>query len=103
PAAPHLQRPARKIRTFIEMLQSILPNADPPAQALLRKIENASARMLTLIRDVLTYSQVTRQKHPEEEVDLNQVLEEVLEDIELKLQERQAILETDALPPILDT
>lgn len=99
-ASHDLQEPARKIRTFIEMLQSILPNADPPAQALLRKIENASARMLTLIRDVLTYSQVTRQKHPEEEVDLNQVLEEVLEDFELKLQERQAILETDALPSI---
>src|SRR5690606_25947662 len=61
-ASHDLQDPARKISTFVDMLQKALKDADPRSKTLLQKIEIASRRMLVLIRDVLAYSQLSKKK-----------------------------------------
>src|SRR5690606_11671635 len=59
-ASHDLQEPARKIRTFTEMLRKSLGAIDTRSENYLAKIENSAARMLTLIRDVLTFSELTK-------------------------------------------
>src|SRR5690606_14420261 len=56
-----LQEPARKISTFVDLLQRQLGGMiDKRAAAYLRKIDNSAQRVLKLIRDILTVSQLSR-------------------------------------------
>ncbi|MDQ2656490.1 MAG: PAS domain-containing protein, partial [Bacteroidota bacterium] len=99
-ASHDLQEPARKISTFVDMLQKILKDVDPRSKTLLHKIEMASRRMLRLIRDVLAYSQLSEKRPLVTRVDLNQVLTTACEDFELLIQEKNATIEVKQLPII---
>ncbi|HET9486943.1 MAG TPA: PAS domain-containing protein [Chryseosolibacter sp.] len=100
-ASHDLQEPARKISTFTEMLQKNLKEVDPRSKNLLNKIEYASARMLSLIRDVLTFSQLAKEKQQFRIIDLNEVLQSVKNDFELMIEEKGARISSDPLPVIL--
>lgn len=96
-----LQEPARKINTFIEMLWKALgDNIDPRAKTYLQKIDNSAARMMTLIRDVLSFSQLSKASYQFEPVDLNRILAEVLNDFELLIEQKDGLIESDHLPVI---
>lgn len=96
-----LQEPARKINTFIEMLwKTIGAEIDPRAKTYLQKIDNSAARMLTLIRDVLAFSQLSNASFNFVPVDLNKVLEEVNNDFELLIEQKNCKVVTDKLPVI---
>lgn len=97
-----LQEPARKVSTFIEALESTLqPNINPKAKAYIQKIDRASARMLTLIRDILSISQLSSNQERFELVDLNTILKDVLTDYELLIAEKKCIIEiNEELPTI---
>jgi PAS domain S-box-containing protein len=96
-----LQEPARKIRTFIEMLSNSLgDDINGRAKTFLTKIELASTRMLTLIRDVLAFSQLSEYSFEFRNVDLNEVLSEVKNDFELLLEQKDCTIEADTLPVI---
>ncbi len=98
-ASHDLQEPARKISTFVEMLGNVLgPAVDGRAKSYLTKIDKSSARMLGLIRDVLTISQLSKQDQEFEQVDLNKILEEVLNDYELLIEQKGCIIDADPLP-----
>ena len=99
-ASHDLQEPARKISTFTEMLQSNLDVNDVRAKNLLEKIERASARMLTLIRDILSYSQLAKESKRFEDIDLNEVLRAIKNDFELMIEEKGAVIVSDKLPTI---
>lgn len=99
-ASHDLQEPARKIATFIEKLQRTLEVDDPAIKSLLNKIESSSTRMLSLIRDVLSYSQLSRDTLEPVDVDLNKVLQNIIEDFELRIDEKKAKIRTDALPTV---
>jgi light-regulated signal transduction histidine kinase (bacteriophytochrome) len=60
-ASHDLQEPARKISTFTEMLQTKFEIRNPRSKSLSEKIDRASARMLSLIRDILSYSQLAKE------------------------------------------
>jgi PAS domain S-box-containing protein len=98
-ASHDLQEPLRKIQTFCELAEARLANPEA-AKIYLEKIENSAARMSTLIRDVLLYSQVQYSQIEKEEVDLNEVIDGVRNDFELLIQQRNATLESDRLPVI---
>src|SRR5690606_37731829 len=100
-ASHDLQEPARKISTFTEMLQRSLRDADPRSRSLLDKIENSAARMLSLIRGVLAYSQLSNATQTMTRIDLNDVVSSVLEDFELRIKETNATIESAALPVIM--
>ncbi len=98
-ASHDLQEPARKISTFVEMLSNILgPGVDSRAESYLSKIDKSSARMLRLIRDVLTISQLSNPDQELECVDLNKILEEVINDFELLIEQKGCTISADPLP-----
>ncbi|MEX1239264.1 MAG: PAS domain-containing protein [Cyclobacteriaceae bacterium] len=99
-ASHDLQEPARKISTFTEMLQQSLKETDPRSTSLLHKIEYAASRMLSLIRDVLTFSQLSKGKQELRMIDLNEVLKSVRGDFDLLIEEKRAIITIDRLPVI---
>ena len=99
-ASHDLQEPARKISTFTEMLQKTLAEKDQRSHTLLQKIESSSLRMLSLIRGILTYSQLDKEEQDICAVDLNEVLETILEDFELRIEEKGAVIKSDRLPVI---
>ena len=98
-ASHDLQEPLRKIKTFANLLHRHLDDKD----ALLYNIEkiNSSAeRMESLIKDVLTYSQLTRTDELFSPTDLNKILENVKEDYELMIAQMKATIRHDHLPTI---
>ena len=98
-ASHDLQEPARKIRTFAEMLRKSLGKIDERPESYLTKIDTSASRMLMLIRDVLAFSQLkTRQEFVK--IDLNEILEIVKSDFELLIEEKNAVINSAPLPTI---
>jgi PAS domain S-box-containing protein len=96
-----LQEPARKIGTFADMLRAHLGDGvDLRSKNYLDKIENAAGRMLGLIRDVLSLSQLSKAVQQFESVDLNKILDDVRSDFELLIEQKAGIIESDPLPDI---
>ena len=97
-----LQEPARKISTFVEMLDRTLgANVDQKSKNYIQKIDHASAPMLSLIRGVLSISQLSSQHQKFEEVNLNNILNDVLLDYELLIDEKSCVVEiNDDLPVV---
>lgn len=99
-ASHDLQEPTRKITIFSKMLQeSLSPMEERPANYL-KKIHNAAERMGNLIRDVLSYSQLSKNNQRFEPVDLNKILADNLTDFELIIEQSGAKINADTLPVI---
>ncbi|MBE9210987.1 PAS domain-containing protein [Nostoc sp. LEGE 06077] len=100
-ASHDLQEPLRKIKTFSERLISICGDALPaPASDYLERMQNAVLRMQTLIEDLLTLSRVTTRAQPSVAVNLAQITQEVLSDLEVRIQQTGATIEVGDLPTI---
>jgi light-regulated signal transduction histidine kinase (bacteriophytochrome) len=101
-AASHdLKEPIRKIRFFTDRLKDQLTERiTEEEKQTFRRIDNASERMGALIDDLLLYSHISQRPVEMEEVDLEQKLSKVLEDLELDIQEKNAIISIGALPKV---
>lgn len=101
-AASHdLQEPLRKIITFSKRLQDRHEDSLPEeVKTYLDKIQSASARMTTLIKDLLNYSFLLDNEKLFSKVNLNDTLTNILNDFELRIVERKAIVKSDTLPTI---
>ena len=99
-ASHDLQEPARKISTFTEMLKKSLKGPDERTKSLLQKIESSATRMLALIRGILTYSQLGKEQQQVSRIDLNHVMNTIMEDFELLIEEKNAVIEWTKLPVI---
>ena len=101
-AASHdMKEPIRKIHFFSDRLKSQLKDQLTDDQArLFGRMEHAAQRMGNLIDDLLTYSHVSRGATSRETVDLNRKVQNVLEDLELEVHERNATVTMDPLPTI---
>ncbi|MGI8600781.1 MAG: sensor histidine kinase [Chitinophagaceae bacterium] len=99
-ASHDLQEPLRKIQTFGNLLwERNHENLDEKGKQQLQKILSSSARMSTLIKDILGYSSLRDQ--PEfERTSLNEELQLVLQDLDLLITQRRAIIKTAGLPTI---
>ena len=102
-AASHdLHEPARKMKTFagflIERYSDLL---DEKGIDFLRRIQEASVRMQTLINDLLALSRVSSAEQTYEPVDLNEVVQDVLADLELKISESGASIAIESLPTVV--
>lgn len=101
-AASHdLKEPVRKIHIFSDLLKERLK------EKLLKedlnwfdKMDKAAKRMSSLIDDLLTFSSVNRGGGILEEVYLKDKVQEVLEDLELEKEEKNATILVDKLPVI---
>jgi PAS domain S-box-containing protein len=94
-----LQEPIRKIATYASLLEE-QSGIDPKAKNYLGKIVNATSRMHNLIRDVLSYSELSRQAPPYEPVDLQKTLQDTISEFELLVEQKSAIIRSQSLPTI---
>jgi light-regulated signal transduction histidine kinase (bacteriophytochrome) len=101
-AASHdLKEPLRKIHYFTDRLkQRLAGKLSEEEQHFFNRIETATQRMKLLVDDLLQYSLVTHEKAPKETVNLNKKVKLVLEDLELMIQEKHAVITVEDLPTI---
>jgi len=99
-ASHDLQEPLRKISTYVEMLK--LTNTgkfEPKSLVQIDKITNATARMKSLIDDILMLSSI-QQELILTPLDPQLSLERAITDLEIKIAEKQASINYSALPKI---
>lgn len=98
-ASHDLQEPLRKIQTFAELIEINLDNKKE-IKRFLDKITAASQRMANLIRDVLTYSQLSPGDDLFVPVDLDEVLRNVKDDFELLIEQTNCTITQSPLPVV---
>jgi signal transduction histidine kinase len=97
-ASHDLQEPIRKISTFAEMLyEKNKDNADTFTLQLTEKIIASSARMQSMVKDLLTLGTLSSVDNFEK-VKLEEALQPALQDLELKIKERGVRIEVGDLP-----
>ena len=101
-AASHdLKEPIRKIHFFSDRLKNELAESlSPENHKLFTRLEVATDRMRSLVDDLLSYSQVSIRPRVLEAVDLNDLLQFVATDLELEIEEKDAVLHIDPLPTV---
>ena len=100
-ASHDLQEPLRKIQAFGDRLTLKIGSAIPQeAKDYLQRMQNAAARMSTLINDLLTFSRVFRRTDPFVSVDLAAVARGVLSDLEVRIEKSGAVVDVGELPTL---
>ena len=100
-ASHDLQEPLRKVQAFGDRLQGKYADVlDERGRNYLERMRGASARMQTLINDLLTFSRVTTKAQPFVPLDLSQVAQDVLSDLEVQIERVGGQVEVDPLPSI---
>jgi two-component system, chemotaxis family, CheB/CheR fusion protein len=95
-----LQEPLRKIQTFSNMLLNDQSDLNEYAKEYASKINASSAKMAALIKDLLSFSVLSRSEKKSVSVDLNHVVKEVLDDFEISIDEKKAVFKIGLLPVI---
>ena len=96
-ASHDLQEPLRKIQTFTE-LGELHMNDPEVLKRYLGKVSSSAQRMTELIKAVLNYSRLSKSENEFVEVDLNNILQNIYVDLELLIQEKEAVINNDTLP-----
>jgi PAS domain S-box-containing protein len=98
-AASHdLKEPIRKIRVFADRIKGTLSERMLPGEKYyFDRMEAAASRMASLIETLLSYSVVSMQKERDEDINLNDLLAVVLDDLELEIEEKKAIIKVENL------
>ncbi|HVG12626.1 MAG TPA: ATP-binding protein [Flavisolibacter sp.] len=101
-AASHdLKEPIRKIQFFAEKIRNEYGELfDERGSKTFERLQAAAERMKLLVNDLLEYSQVDQGTQDMEEVQLSAVLQGVMDDLELLIQEKGAVVEIAPLPMI---
>ncbi|HTE29977.1 MAG TPA: ATP-binding protein, partial [Chryseolinea sp.] len=100
-ASHDLQEPLRKIQVFSKFLKDrSFGEMTAASKQYVEKIISSANRMKTLIVDILAYSKLSAEDSKFEEVDLKALFEEIIDDFDLKIEEKQALVELGELPTI---
>jgi signal transduction histidine kinase len=100
-ASHDLQEPLRKIEAFGERLVSKYANILPDdGKMFVDRMQNAAGRMRKLINDLLSYSRVTTEAKPFQRTSLSKILEEVESDLQIRVEETNASIESSGLPDL---
>jgi PAS domain S-box-containing protein len=99
-ASHDLQEPLRKIQAFSNQLYHLDgDNFSDKGRQLFERIQHSSYRMKNLIQDLLTYSKSDNNSEEKSEwVDFNSLMREVLVELEVKIADKNAIIEISSLP-----
>ncbi|MBD2700831.1 PAS domain-containing protein [Spirosoma sp. BT702] len=100
-ASHDLQEPLRKIQQFGDLLKTryVAPSSDE--WNYLERMQSAASRMSALIRDILNFSRITTHTESVRHVSLTDVVNTVLTDLELRIQETNALIEVSPLPILM--
>ncbi len=100
-ASHDLQEPVRKIRTFAEIIKERSSSKmDEPSKNYIDKICTSAERMRNIIKDILNFSHLNKDKKAFVPTDLNKIIEDVRADLELIITQKKATIIVDKLPVI---
>lgn len=98
-ASHDLQEPVRKMIFYSDyFLQNYASLIDETGAGFLQKMLDASHRMRTLITDLLAFSRIRKEETTFQQVDLNKVVKGALQDLEMLIAEKGALVTCDPLP-----
>ena len=98
-ASHDLQEPLRKIATFSELLERNIHD-EAAARRNADRINAAAKKMITLVRDVLKYSQLSKTDELFTQIDLQEVLRNAEENFDLLIEEKKVKIKHGKLPVI---
>lgn len=88
-----LREPVRVLQGFAQiLLEDYADQLDSVGQDFTRRILTSAQRMEALLRDLLSYSHLSRTELVLQRINLNSVVTEVLTQLEVQLHERQAVV-----------
>ena len=98
-AASHdLKEPIRKIHFFGDRIRESMKERMTDVESkYFERMEAASVRMGSLIDDLLSYSQISIRPKTFEEVNMNQLIDLVLEDLDLEIEDKGAVINVEKL------
>ena len=100
-ASHDLQEPLRKIQAFGDRLtKKSAAELGPDGSDYVARMQAAATRMRTLINDLLAFSRVTTKAQPFGDTDLAVVVDEVLEDLDSRIEQTSAHIDVGELPRI---
>jgi PAS domain S-box-containing protein len=100
-ASHDLQEPLRKITTLSNLLYASEGSKfSDKGNNLFNRIQTSSERMSNLIQDLLAYSKTNATEVETALVDLNQVWNEVANELEISIAEKNALVENEGLPQV---
>jgi len=99
-ASHDLQEPLRKVATFSSLLiDRNQEQFDTRSQELASKISGAASRMQKMVEDVLTLSSISENTELSR-VNLREVISVVLDDLEIRIAEKNAVINLGELPEV---
>jgi signal transduction histidine kinase len=100
-ASHDLQEPLRMVASFTQLLEKrYSEKLDEKANEYINYAVSGSKRMQKLIDDLLQFSRIGRKVAEFEDIDLNELVEEIKEDFQLKIKEKNAKIKYEILPLI---
>jgi len=100
-ASHDLKEPVRKIKTFTSRLhdfsEAALTDVD---KFYIQKVQGAADRMSSMIEGVLAYSTINGSGHYTESISLNDIIKNIEADLEIVIQEKNAVIRYKNLPII---
>lgn len=100
-ASHDLQEPLRKIQIFSDLLlRRYFGDLDDRACSYLQSLNESANRMQGLLRDLLSYSQVTTRAKPFVQTNLMEVINKVVKDLEYQIEVKGASININPLPVI---
>ncbi len=100
-ASHDLQEPLRKIIAFGERLDIKFGNIlGDDGKLYLTRMISASLRMKLLIENLLNFSTITKHNADFKPTDLNDILKSALSDLDIKIEEKNAVINFENLPVI---
>jgi len=100
-ASHDLQEPLRMVASYVQLLsRRYKGKLDKDADEFIAFAVDGASRMQNLIRDLLTYSRVTRLARPMDIVDTDQALLAALVNLKVAVEEAKARIVHDALPSV---
>lgn len=100
-ASHDLQEPLRMISSYLQLIEKrYSDHLDDDGREFIHFAVDGATRMKALINDVLTYSRIQRGKAEPEPVAMNEALEQALDNLQLAVEDSEALITHDPLPLI---
>jgi light-regulated signal transduction histidine kinase (bacteriophytochrome) len=100
-ASHDLQEPVRKLLFYSDYLISQYTGSiDSKGIGYLSSMQAASQRMRSLIQDLLSFSLINKEELKFTAVDLNVIAADAMQDLEISIEEKSAVLNIHSLPTI---
>ena len=100
-ASHDLQEPVRKMRMMVDRFcLKYQDSLDEEGRNYLNRVIEVAYRMQLLIKDILSLTRISEDENPFEETDLNQMVEDILNDFQQTIQEKNVIVTLENLPKL---